>query len=154
MIKIIHLVTCFSLEGMYVFSQSGISIYAWQAVHNCTAHRWGTYHIHMGDLYIPEEKSKSRARIRKGTQESIPRNRFRQPLKFGGPIREKGCRTTPPDWESIPGLFKRFTNTGSGLSLVHLSRCLCRFFFVFEHTICENSRKQRNVINRSDLFSF
>jgi hypothetical protein len=26
---------------------------------------------------------------------------------------KKGCRTGPPGWESIPGLLKRSTNTGS-----------------------------------------
>ncbi len=26
------------------------------------------------------------------------------------------CRTGPPGWESIPGLLKRFTNSGSGLN--------------------------------------
>ncbi len=35
-------------------------------------------------------------------------------------MRQKGCRTCVsgrtglPGWESIPGLLKRFTNTGSG----------------------------------------
>jgi len=28
-----------------------------------------------------------------------------------------GCRIGPPGWESIPGLLKRFTNTGSGSKL-------------------------------------
>ncbi len=48
-----------------------------------------------------------------GAQESIPRNRFRQPMKPGGPVRKIGFRTGPPGWESIPGLLKRSTNTGS-----------------------------------------
>jgi hypothetical protein len=26
---------------------------------------------------------------------------------------KEGCRTGPPGWESIPGLLKSFTNTGS-----------------------------------------
>jgi hypothetical protein len=37
-----------------------------------------------------------------GAQESIPRNQFGQ-----------GCHKGPPGCESIPGLLKRFTNTGS-----------------------------------------
>jgi hypothetical protein len=28
-------------------------------------------------------------------------------------IRQMGCRSVPPGWESIPGLLKRFTNSGS-----------------------------------------
>jgi hypothetical protein len=48
-----------------------------------------------------------------GAQESIPRNRFRQPLYTGGPVRQIGFRTGPPGWESISGLLKISTNTGS-----------------------------------------
>ncbi len=47
-----------------------------------------------------------------GAQESIPHHRFRQPC---GPVRQVGCHTGPPGWESIHGLLKRFTNTGSVL---------------------------------------
>jgi hypothetical protein len=36
-----------------------------------------------------------------GAQESIPPTYV-------------ACRTAPPGWESIPGLLKMFTNTGSG----------------------------------------
>ncbi len=47
-------------------------------------------------------------------QESIPRNRFRQPTLPCGPVRhEWGCHFSSPGWESIPGLLKRFTNTDS-----------------------------------------
>ncbi len=42
-------------------------------------------------------------------QVSTPRNRFLQSSRYG----KKGCRTGPPGWESIPGLHKRFTNSGS-----------------------------------------
>jgi hypothetical protein len=35
-------------------------------------------------------------------------------------IVELGCRFGPPCWESIPGLRKRFTNTGSGLNGIYL----------------------------------
>ncbi len=52
-----------------------------------------------------------------GAQESIPRNRFRQPMQLGGSVRKQGCRTGPPGWESIPGLLKWSTNTGSGCLL-------------------------------------
>ncbi len=31
-----------------------------------------------------------------GAQESIPRNRFRQPIEPGGPVRQIGFRTGPP----------------------------------------------------------
>ncbi len=48
-----------------------------------------------------------------GAQELIPRNRFRQLMFSGGPFRQIGYRTGPPGWESIPGLLKMFTNTGS-----------------------------------------
>ncbi len=49
-----------------------------------------------------------------GAQESNPMNRFRHPMKPGGPVRQIGCRTGPSAWESIPGLLKRSTNTDSG----------------------------------------
>ncbi len=49
-----------------------------------------------------------------GAQESIPWNRFRQPrYSLAGRYNKYGGRTGPPGWESIPGLLKRFTNTGS-----------------------------------------
>ncbi len=41
-----------------------------------------------------------------GAQESIPRNRFCQPMQPGGPVCQIG-------WESISGLLIRFTNSGS-----------------------------------------
>ncbi len=34
---------------------------------------------------------------------------------LAGQYDRKGCCTGPPGWESIPGLLKRFTSTGSGL---------------------------------------
>ncbi len=48
------------------------------------------------------------------------RNRFREIdstslCSLAGQYDIKGCRTGPPGWESIPGLLKRSTNTGSGL---------------------------------------
>jgi hypothetical protein len=48
-----------------------------------------------------------------GAQESIPRDRFRQPMQPGGPVRQIGMRTGPPGWESISGLLEGSTNTGS-----------------------------------------
>ncbi len=48
-----------------------------------------------------------------GAQESIPRNRFRQPLKPAGPVRQIGLSYRPTGWESISRLLKRFTNTSS-----------------------------------------
>ncbi len=42
------------------------------------------------------------------TQESIPKNRFRQSM-YDNPI----WRTGLPGWESIPGLLKRFPSTAS-----------------------------------------
>jgi hypothetical protein len=33
---------------------------------------------------------------------------------MAGQYVKQGCRTCPPDWESISGLLKRFTNSGSG----------------------------------------
>ncbi len=36
---------------------------------------------------------------------------FKEPM--AGQYDKRGCRTGPPGWESILGLFKRFTNTGS-----------------------------------------
>jgi hypothetical protein len=47
-----------------------------------------------------------------------PRNRFRgidfaSLCSLAGQYEKYGCRTGPPGWESIPGLPKRFTNTGS-----------------------------------------
>jgi hypothetical protein len=52
-----------------------------------------------------------RARIRKRlwTRESIPRSRFCQP------VRQIGLSYRPARLGSIPGLPKRFTNTGSGI---------------------------------------
>jgi hypothetical protein len=45
-----------------------------------------------------------------------PRSRFRQPMLPGGLVHQIGLsHTGPPGWESIPGLLKRFTNTGSEL---------------------------------------
>jgi hypothetical protein len=38
------------------------------------------------------------------------KERFRKPMRPGGPVRPIGlstCRTGPPGWESIPGLLKR-----------------------------------------------
>ncbi len=52
-----------------------------------------------------------------------PRNRFRQP----GWNEKQGCRTGPPGWESISGLFKMSTNTGSVL--------MQAYFFVMPHTL-------------------
>ncbi len=54
-----------------------------------------------------------------GAQESIPRNRFRQPMQPGGPVRQIGFRTGSPGRESMPGLLKRSTNTGSGCGFLH-----------------------------------
>jgi hypothetical protein len=54
-----------------------------------------------------------------GAQESIPRNRFRQPMSPGGPVRQVGFRTDTPGWESISGLLERSTN---GLSAEILNR--------------------------------
>jgi hypothetical protein len=72
-----------------------------------------------------------------GSQASISRNLFRQPMlpepefvnvepgnrfqgidsaspcSLAGRYVKWGCRTGPPGWESIPGLLKRFANTGS-----------------------------------------
>jgi hypothetical protein len=45
-------------------------------------------------------------------QESIARNRFRQPLYVAWRAGTSN-RIVVPGWESIPGLHKRFTNTGS-----------------------------------------
>ncbi len=35
---------------------------------------------------------------------------------------KKVSRTSPPGWETIPGLLKRSTNTGSGAALVHAAQ--------------------------------
>ncbi len=45
-----------------------------------------------------------------------PRNRFQgiDSASQAGRYDIYGCLTGPPGWESIPGLLKRFTNTGSG----------------------------------------
>jgi hypothetical protein len=40
---------------------------------------------------------------------------FRQPMYPGVPYVKWGYRTSPPGWESIPGLLKRFKDTGSGI---------------------------------------
>jgi hypothetical protein len=36
-------------------------------------------------------------------------------MELGGPVRQIGLLTGPPDWESISGLLEGSTNTGSGL---------------------------------------
>ncbi len=46
-------------------------------------------------------------------KETIPRNLFRRPMYPGGPVQRHRV-VFRPDWESIPGLLKRSTNTGSG----------------------------------------
>ncbi len=47
-----------------------------------------------------------------------PRNRFRRTdsASLRGLI--EGCRTGPPDWESIPGFLKRSTNMSSGVVII------------------------------------
>jgi hypothetical protein len=48
-----------------------------------------------------------------GDQESIPRIDSASLSSLAGKYDKEGCRTGPPGWESISGLLKRFTNTGS-----------------------------------------
>ncbi len=49
-----------------------------------------------------------------GAQELNPRNQSLACLcSLNDRYDKQGCRTSPPEWESIPGLLKRFTNTGS-----------------------------------------
>ncbi len=49
-----------------------------------------------------------------GAQKLIPRNRLHQPKQPGGPVRQIGLSYCgPPGWESITGLLKRFTSSGS-----------------------------------------
>ncbi len=73
------------------------------------------------------------------------RNRFRSLCSLSDQYEKYGCRTGPSGWESIPGLLKRFTNTGSvenvekgeGLPLKanHSSLPMCRHHA--GHYICE-----------------
>jgi hypothetical protein len=50
-----------------------------------------------------------------GSQESITRNRFciYKQAYVAWRVRQIGCRTGPPGWESIPELLKRFTKVRS-----------------------------------------
>jgi hypothetical protein len=49
-----------------------------------------------------------------GAQESIQRNRYSSLCIWrAGTKNSAVVYTGPPGWESIPGLIKRFTNTGS-----------------------------------------
>jgi hypothetical protein len=47
-----------------------------------------------------------------------PRNRFRRTDSASLRGLTEGCRTGPPDWESIPGFLKRSTNTSSGVVII------------------------------------
>ena len=38
---------------------------------------------------------------------------------MAGRYEKQGCCTDPPGWESIPGLLKRFTNTGLRPAMLH-----------------------------------
>ncbi len=60
-----------------------------------------------------------------------PRNRSRGIdsailCSLAGRYDKQGCHTGSPGWESIHGLLKRFTDTGSGLRIVNSARSLCR----------------------------
>ncbi len=48
-----------------------------------------------------------------GHQESIPRIDSASLCSMAGRYDKYGCRIGPPGWESVPGILKRFTNTGS-----------------------------------------
>jgi len=47
-----------------------------------------------------------------------PRNRFRRTDSASLRGLTEGCRTGPPDWESIPGFLERSTNTSSGVVII------------------------------------
>jgi hypothetical protein len=70
-----------------------------------------------------------------GAQELIPRNRFHQSMSLGRPIRQIGFRTGPPGWESIPGLHKRSTNTGSVLMYPPIIHPFC-LIIILSSFIC------------------
>jgi hypothetical protein len=74
-----------------------------------------SYWLIIGEIFIGIRSSSLgwKARICK---RSIPRIQFRQPIRsLESRYFKKGLRTVLPRWESIPGLHKRSTNTGSGL---------------------------------------
>ncbi len=61
---------------------------------------WSAENLH----YFPEPEFVNVS----GPQESIPRNQIRLHIEPVGQVRQIG-------WESIPGLLKRFANSGSGV---------------------------------------
>ncbi len=60
-------------------------------------------------------------------QESIPRNRFRQP-SLAGRYDKQGCRTGPPGWKLIPRLLKGFYLRALGcfVAVCNQAAALCK----------------------------
>ncbi len=62
-----------------------------------------------------------------------------------------GCRTSPPDWESIPGLLKRFKDTGSGVQVLPMQDCsqlitTRNYNYVGKNELCAGRKKKFKTI--------